>query len=61
VAAYQGGVLINQTVSVGGGSYILQDLPAGTYYVVATYQIYWAAGSVTVTGGTTTGRNFYLF
>ncbi|MGB5932108.1 MAG: hypothetical protein WBH57_03450, partial [Anaerolineae bacterium] len=61
VAAYQGGVLIKTTVSVGGGSYILDDLPAGTYYVVATYEIYWAAGSVTVTADTTTTRNFYLF
>lgn len=63
VAAYQGGELIKETLSVSDplGYYILDDLPAGTYYVVATYQIYWAAGSVTVTGGTTTGRNFYLF
>jgi len=63
VAAYQEGELITDTLSVSDplGSYILEDLPAGTYYVVATYQIYWAAGSVTVTGGTTTGRNFYLF
>jgi len=63
VAAYQEGELITETLSVSNplGYYILEDLPAGTYYVVATYQIYWAAGSVTVTSDTTTVRNFYLF
>lgn len=63
VAAYQEGVLIKETLSLSDplGYYILADLPAGTYYVVATYQIYWAAGSVTVTAGPTTARNFYLF
>jgi len=63
VAAYQEGELIKETFSLSDplGSYTLDDLPPGTYYVVATYQSYWAAGSVTVNAGIITERNFYLF
>lgn len=67
VAAYQGGELVASTFSVSDplGHYSLSDLPAGDYYVKATYTVgslkFSDGALITVTGGKTTWQDFSLF